>query len=102
MIAVTAMNQKGKTQKKIKIKMRMKIKRKINKNLHFGLVFLSFTKFAVSQTLSLVSLLYENSHEPKWYPELHVHNMAARKILLTATILYTGSTYQSIKEMMKP
>lgn len=42
MIAVTAMNQKGKTQKKIKIKMRMKIKRKINKNLHFGLVFLHF------------------------------------------------------------
>ena len=51
-------------------------------------------------SLLIVSLLYDNNHESKWYSQPRVHKMAARNILLAAAILYAGNTYQHIKEMM--
>ena len=50
-------------------------------------------------SLLIVSMLCENNHESKWYSQPHFHEMASRKILFAAAILYTGNTYQRIKNL---
>lgn len=59
------------------------------------------TSYFEKGSLLIVSLLCENNHESKWYSQPRINEMGAGNLLLAAAILYTGNTYQRIKEMME-
>ena len=48
----------------------------------------------------IVTLLCGENHEIVWYSQPNLSGMAAGNILLSAAILFTGNTFQRIKELL--
>ena len=48
----------------------------------------------------IVMLLYAENHETVWYSQPNLSGIAAGNIFLSAAILFTGNTFQRIKEHM--
>ena len=51
-------------------------------------------------TMIMVSLLCERGHCTRWYSQPLIKGMAAGNLLLAASLLYTGNTFQKIKQFM--
>ena len=51
-------------------------------------------------SMLIVTLLCAENQETVWYSQANLSNMAAGNIFLSAAILFTGNTFQPIKEVM--
>ena len=60
--------------------------------------FIQRTVFKGSQLI--VDLICKTGHETKWYSQPNIRGFAAGNVMLSASILFSGGTFQRIKELM--
>lgn len=57
--------------------------------------------FFIKGTMLIVNLFCENSHKTVWYSQPNVRGMAEGNLVVATSVLFSGNTFQSIKEMME-
>ena len=64
------------------------------------LAYATIKRSVLKGSMLIVTLLCAENHETVWYSQPNLSGMATGNIFLSAAILFTGNTFQRIKELM--